>query len=57
MRNKLKAEGLAELLKDAHEYAPLTAAQWEILANNWHETFVGLSGEDDACRAAMLNKL
>nr|WP_241721871.1 hypothetical protein [Raoultella sp. HC6] len=53
VRNKLKAEALAELLKDAREYAPLTAEQWELLANNWHQTFVGLSGEDDACRAAM----
>lgn len=54
IRNKLKAEGLAELLKDARDYAPLTAAQWETLTNNWHQTFVGLSGENDACRAAML---
>lgn len=54
VRNKLKAEALADLLKDAREYAPLTAEQWELLANNWHQTFVGLSGEGDTCRAAML---
>ncbi|MCY4762936.1 hypothetical protein [Klebsiella aerogenes] len=55
VRNKLKAEALADLLKDAREYAPLTAEQWELLANNWHQTFVGLSGEGDTCRAAMLH--
>ncbi|WP_275223746.1 hypothetical protein [Citrobacter farmeri] len=55
IRNKLKAEGLAELLKDARDYAPLTAEQWETLTNNWHQTFVGLSGEGDACRTAMLD--
>lgn len=54
VRNKLKAEALADLLKDAREYAPLTAEQWELLANNWHQTFVGLSGEGDTCRAALL---
>lgn len=55
VRNKLKAEALADLLKDAREYAPQTAEQWELLANNWHQTFVGLSGEGDTCRAAMLH--
>lgn len=45
MRNRLKAEGIAELLRDALGYAPLTTKQWEVLANNWHETFVGLSGD------------
>ncbi|KFC98277.1 hypothetical protein [Leclercia adecarboxylata] len=54
IRNRLRAEGLEELLKDARDYAPLTAEQWETLTNNWHQTFVGLSGEGDACRAAML---
>lgn len=54
MRNAYKAEGLAEVLKDASEYAPLTAEQWETLVNNWHQTFVGLSGDANACRAAML---
>ncbi len=54
-RNRFRAEGLAELLKDVRDYAPLTAEQWETLTNNWHQTFVGLSGEGDACRAAMLN--
>lgn len=54
LRNRLKVEGLAELVKDARENAPLTADQWETLTNNWFQTFVGLSGEDDACRAAML---
>ncbi|EPJ7337228.1 DUF550 domain-containing protein [Citrobacter amalonaticus] len=54
VRNKLKAEGLADLLRDARDYAPLTSEQWETLTNNWHQTFVGLSGENDACRAAML---
>lgn len=55
IRNKLKAEGLADLLKDARDYAPLTSEQWETLTNNWHQTFVGLSGENDACRASMLD--
>lgn len=55
VRNKLKAEGLADLLRDARDYAPLTSEQWETLTNNWHQTFVGLSGENDACRAAMLD--
>jgi len=54
IRNRFRAEGLAELLKDVRDYAPLTAEQWETLTNNWHQTFVGLSGEGDACRAAML---
>lgn len=54
LRNHFRAEGLAEVLKDAREYAPLTATQWETLAKNWHQTFVGLSGEESACRAAML---
>ncbi|WP_409248758.1 hypothetical protein [Enterobacter hormaechei] len=45
IRNRLKAEGLAELLKDARGYEPLTAEQWETLTNNWHQTFVGLSGK------------
>ncbi|EPL0394451.1 hypothetical protein QCJ66_001115 [Enterobacter ludwigii] len=54
LRNRLKAEGLAELVKDARENAPLTADQWETLTNNWFQTFAGLSGEDYACRAAML---
>lgn len=54
IRNQLKAEGLADLLRDARDYAPLTSEQWETLTNNWHQTFVGLSGENDACRAAML---
>lgn len=54
LRNHFRAEALAVLLKDAREYAPLTAAQWEVLAKNWHQTFVGLSGEENACRAAML---
>lgn len=44
MRNALKAEGLADVLKDASEYAPLTAGQWETLTKNWHQTFIGLSG-------------
>ncbi|HBT4608892.1 TPA: DUF551 domain-containing protein [Klebsiella pneumoniae] len=57
LRNRIKADGLAELLNDANDYAPLTAAQWETLAKNWHQTFVGLSGEDDACRSAMLQEL
>lgn len=43
MRNALKAEGLADVLKDASEYAPLTAGQWETLTKNWHQTFIGLS--------------
>lgn len=58
LRNRLKAEGLAELRKDASEYAPLTAKQWETLAKNWHETFIGLAdryAELDACRTAMFN--
>ena len=54
IRNKLKAEGLADLLRDARDYAPLTSEQWDTLTNNWHQTFVGLSGENDSCRAAML---
>lgn len=54
IRNRLKAEGLAELLKDASENAPLTTEQWETLTNNWFQTFAGLSGNADACRAAML---
>lgn len=54
IRNKLKAEGLSDLLRDARDYAPLTSEQWETLTNNWHQTFVGLSGENDSCRAAML---
>ena len=54
IRNRFRAEGLAELLKDVRDYAPLTAGQWETLTKNWHQTFVGLSGEGDACRAAML---
>ncbi|MDV1090738.1 hypothetical protein RZQ20_00225 [Raoultella ornithinolytica] len=44
VRNALKAEGLADVLKDAAEYAPLTAWQWETLTKNWHQTFIGLSG-------------
>ncbi|WP_447722835.1 hypothetical protein [Edwardsiella tarda] len=51
IRNGLKAEAMAELLKDAHDYAPLTAEQWETLVNNWHQTFMGL-GEGDSCAAA-----
>jgi len=54
IRNRFRAEGLAELLKDVRDYAPLTAGQWETLTKNWHQTFVGLSGEGDACHAAML---
>ena len=54
--NKLKADGVAELLKDASEYAPLTAGQWESLANNWHQTFIGLAGDKKACRVAMLSE-
>ena len=54
LRNRLKAEGLAELVKDARENAPLTADQWETLTNNWVQTFLGLSSDHDACRAAML---
>ncbi|VYS78090.1 hypothetical protein [Citrobacter amalonaticus] len=54
VRNKFKAEGLADLLRDVRDYAPLTSEQWETLTNNWHQTFVGLSGENDSCRAAML---
>lgn len=50
--NGIKAEAMAELLKDAHDYAPLTAGQWETLVNNWHQTFMGLSGEGDSCAAA-----
>ena len=53
LRNYFRAEGLAEVLKDARDYAPLTAAQWETLAKNWHQTFVGLSGEESYCRAAL----
>lgn len=53
IRNRFRAEGLAELLKDARDYAPLTAGQWETLTKNWHQTFVGLSGEGDTCSAAM----
>lgn len=44
VRNALKAEGLADVLKDAAEYAPLTAGQWETLTKNWYQTFIGLSG-------------
>ncbi len=55
IRNGFKAEAMAELLKDAHDYAPLTAEQWETLVNNWQQTFMGLSGEGDSCRAAMLH--
>lgn len=51
MRNRIKAEGLAELLKDAREYAPLTAAQWQILAKNWHQTFIGLSDDPNVSRS------
>lgn len=51
--NRLKAEGVAELLKDAREYAPLTAGQWDTLANNWHQTFTGLADNAKPCRAAM----
>lgn len=54
IRNFYRAEGLAEVLKDAREYAPLTAEQWGTLVKNWHQTFVGLSGDANACRAAML---
>ncbi|MGP2644825.1 hypothetical protein ACTVKS_15375 [Serratia bockelmannii] len=54
LRNAYKAEGISEMLKEAREYAPLTAGQWEALANNWHQTFVGLSGDENCCRAAML---
>ncbi|CAI1094609.1 hypothetical protein [Serratia grimesii] len=54
IRNVYRAEGLAEVLKDAREYAPLTAEQWGTLVKNWHQTFVGLSGDANACRAAML---
>ncbi len=54
IRNRFRAEGLAELLKDARDYSPLTAGQWETLTKNWHQMFVGLSGEGDACSAAML---
>lgn len=54
IRNRFRAEGLAELLKDARDYAPLTAGQWETLTKNWHQTFVGLSGEGDTCSTAML---
>lgn len=54
IRNVYRAEGLAEVLKDAREYAPLTAEQWGTLIKNWHQTFVGLSGDANACRAAML---
>ncbi len=44
VRNALKAEGLADVLKDAAEYAPLTVGQWETLTKNWYQTFIGLSG-------------
>ncbi|WP_371341076.1 ead/Ea22-like family protein [Klebsiella quasipneumoniae] len=44
VRNALKAEGLADVLKDATEYAPLTVGQWETLTKNWYQTFIGLSG-------------
>ncbi|HIE1469048.1 TPA: hypothetical protein ACXJS2_001727 [Serratia marcescens] len=54
IRNAYRAEGLAEVLKDAREYAPLTAEQWGTLVKNWHQTFIGLSGDANACRAAML---
>lgn len=54
IRNAYRAEGLAEVLKDAREYAPLTAEQWGTLVKNWHQTFVGLSGDANACSAAML---
>lgn len=53
IRNVYRAEGLAEVLKDAREYAPLTAEQWGTLVKNWHQTFVGLSGDTNSCRAAM----
>ena len=43
--NALKAEGLADVLRDAADYAPLTAAQWETLTKNWHQTFIGLSSD------------
>ncbi|WP_052285670.1 hypothetical protein [Kluyvera genomosp. 1] len=43
--NALKAEGLADVLRDAAEYAPLTAGQWVTLTKNWHQTFIGLSGD------------
>ncbi|HFQ7088457.1 TPA: hypothetical protein ACHSON_004016 [Raoultella planticola ATCC 33531] len=55
LRNSIKAEALAEMLRDAHENMPLAAAQWEVLAKNWHQTFLGLSGEENACHTAMLN--
>ncbi len=58
LRNRLKAQGIEEVLKDANDYAPLTAGQWETLTNNWHQTFIGLAeryAELDTCRAAMLN--
>ncbi|HFT3529513.1 TPA: hypothetical protein ACHV5P_000857 [Klebsiella variicola] len=44
VRNALKAEGLADVLKDVAEYAPLTVGQWETLTKNWYQTFIGLSG-------------
>ncbi len=56
LRNVYRAEGLAEVLKDAREYAPLTAEQWGTLVKNWHQTFVGLSGDANSCRAAMLTQ-
>ena len=57
LRNRLKAEGVAEVLKEASEYAPLTAEQWVTLTNNVHQTLIGLAegyAEFNACRAAML---
>ena len=41
VRNALKAEGLADVLKDAEE---LTAGQWEALTRNRYYTFIRLSG-------------
>ena len=41
VRNALKAEGLADVLKDAEEYMPLTAGQWEALTRNRYYTSLG----------------
>ena len=44
VRNALKAEGLADVLKDAAEYHKLKALHCETLTKNWYQTFIGLSG-------------
>ncbi|WP_313438148.1 hypothetical protein [Atlantibacter hermannii] len=39
----IKASGISDVLKDAADYAPLTAGQWHTLVKNWHQTFCGLA--------------